>query len=205
MMAKRKRQRNNYKLFKEAYEFEDAILARSSVDIVVDSQYLDEKARERAERITNPIHDVAFAKTFFDSDDPIFERYRNSLWSVFEWTRRIDGKVSPAALRTDYKRKVRHDNIDETGHVSIEAQKMLRTFANDHVLTAIIRYLVAENPEIYRDYVELNHADCDLIVCAIEPRRFRWLKEERSKFASYGSPWLEEQLSIDWVLKHVLS
>ena len=67
----------------------------------------------------------------------------------------------------------------------------MQAFVNDHVVTVLMRYIVADEPEYFREYVQLNHADCDIILCHIDKERFRWLFEERIKEEEPNSVWYQ--------------
>lgn len=145
------------------------------------------KAIERFNRITGTAHDMAFAQTLVDN--PRYKPYRDLLWETFDWTLKTDGCVAPKALATDYKRAIRSKHAQLLGCKEFVPEHFMRAFVNDHVVTVLMRYIVADEPELYREYVQLNHADCDIFLCKLEPERFMWLFIERLSEAPPGSQW----------------
>jgi hypothetical protein len=150
---------------------------------------------ERFNQITGVAHDIAFAQTLVDS--PRYKPYRDLLWQTFDFTVDTDGKVAPKALSTDFKRAIRSKHAQLLGCNEFVPEHFMRAFANDHVITVLMRYIVADEPEYFREYVQLNHADCDIILCRLDPKRFKWLFLERLNEAPPDSPWQEMKAEYD--------
>lgn len=163
--------------FKEAYDMQSFIEKSDAY-----------KSIERGERATNVAHDIAFAQTLMDND--IFAPYRRLLLETFNWTLDTDGFVTPSSLKTDYKRALQRNHAKQLGCDVFEPVHFIRMFVNDHVVTVLIRYIVAEDVNRYREFVQLNHADCDIYLCRLD-RRFKWLLEERLEEAEPDSVWEE--------------
>lgn len=150
------------------------------------------KQAENEARITSAAEDVTFANELMT--DSKFEFERSLLWKAVDHCERMDRVISPSALKTDFKRELQANYRGADGKIPLDARCMIGRYSNDHVVTAIVRYIISEDPAYYREYFQVNHATCDLILCALFRDRFKWLLDERLKEAELlqpGSPWLE--------------
>lgn len=144
------------------------------------------KALERTNRITGVDHDIAFASTLIDNER--YAPYRKLLFETVNWTLEVDGFITPSSIKTDYKRALRGNHAKQLGCDVFDTVHFIRAFVNDHVVTVLMRYIVAEDVDRYHDFVQLNHADCDIYLCMLD-KRFKWLLDDRCNEAEPGSVW----------------
>lgn len=142
-----------------------------------DWETLESDAQEEREaRITEVLYDVHAAYEF--TTDEELRQYYKELRATFGNDCQWDQFVSPAMLRTDFMRAIKSRYSDANDVLEPEARSILRTYGNDHVLTVLIRFLVAEDVEEYREHVQLNTAACDPILFKTFPDKFKWLRDE---------------------------
>lgn len=150
------------------------------------------KQEENIGRITNAAEDVTFANELMTASKLEFER--SLLWKAVDHCEKMDSVISPSALKTDFKRELQANYRGSDGVIPLDARCLIGRYSNDHVVTAIVRYVISEDPEYYREYFQVNHATCDLILCALFGEKFKWLLDERlseEELLLPGSPWLE--------------
>lgn len=148
------------------------------------------KFEENSSRFTEVADDVAFAHELMTSNDLDFER--RLLWKAVDHCLDMDGIISPSALKTDFKRELKSNYRESDGVIPPDARRIIAKYSNDHVITPVIRYIVSDDPEYYREYFQINHANCDLLLCSLFKDTFKWLLDERFEEEALmveGSPW----------------
>lgn len=149
------------------------------------------KTEENIGRITSAAEDVTFAHELMTEDG--FEFERTLLWKAVDHCADMDGVISPSALKTDFRRYLQANYRDSDGMIPLDARCMISRYSNDHVVTAIVRFIVSDEPEYWREYFQINHATCDIILCSLFSDKFKWLLDERlaeEELLQAGSPWL---------------